>query len=94
MLKILDGKRVQIDSNRVVGSLPQDKAGLLLPSGIQAKQLFEEIKDATGQRPFVTESRANDVEIATSYFGDRMKTIRVPREAVVAVFSPDLITEN
>ena len=92
MATSLEGMRVEVDWNLVMNSFPHDKTGCLSPAGIRYQRLFEIIKDATNQCPFVTDERENDIEIATNYFGNQMKTIRIPKEALVSVLNSNLKT--
>jgi len=77
------GQRVRVDASRVRMSFPKDRTGQLSPEGVRMGRTFEAIVDSTGFRPFVTEVRADEVEIASSFYGGGLKTLRIPRVAVV-----------
>ena len=85
MKTILQGQRVKIDCNRIRISFPKDRTGQLSIEGVRLSRTFEAIVDSTGFRPFVTEVRDNEVEIASNYFGEEMRTLRVPRAAVLGI---------
>lgn len=78
----LVGQRVRVDMSIARGSMPKDGWGLLSPEGVRMTRLLEHIVDTTGFRPFVTEVREGDVEIATSFYGEGMTCIRVPPSAI------------
>ena len=82
---LAEGQRVWLDMSRARGSLPKDSWGQLSPHGVRLARLLERIVDATGQRPFVTEVRQDDVEVATNYYGEDMHCIRLPRTAIKAI---------
>jgi len=76
------GQRVWVDAARVHRSLPKD-GGQLSCHGMRLQRILWAILDATGHRPFVTEIREGEggVEIATSFYGEGLITLRVPRAA-------------
>ncbi len=83
------GCRIRVDANAVRSSLPKDAwCGQFSMEGVRLGRTFDSILDATGFRPFVTEVRQDAVEIATSYYGDGMLTLRIPLRAVLAVSMP------
>lgn len=84
-LAIEPGQRVRIDMSEARGSLPKDGWGLPSPEALRLTVILEAIIDATRFRPIVTEVRDADVEIATSFYGEGMKCLRIPRSAVVEV---------
>lgn len=84
-LAIEPGQRVRIDMSAARGSLPKDGWGLPSPEALRLTVILEAIIDATRFRPIVTEVRDADVEIATSFYGEGMKCLRIPRSAVVEV---------
>lgn len=75
------GQRVRVDVTRVQWSLPKD-GGQLSCHGLRLQRILWTILDATGHRPFVTELRKGEVEIGSSFYGDGMLTLRVPRAAI------------
>lgn len=75
------GQRVRVDLTRVHWSLPK-VAGQLSCEGVRLQRTLHAILDATGHRPFITELRENEVEIATSFYGEGLLTLRVPRAAI------------
>ncbi len=83
---LLPGCRVRIDNGRARASFPKDAwCGQLSMEGVRLSRTLEAIVDATAFRPWVTEVRAEEVEVATSYFGEGLLTLRIPRAAVLAV---------
>ena len=83
------GCRVRVNANAVRSSLPKDAwCGQHSMEGVRLGRTFDSILDATDFRPFVTEVRPDAVEIATSYYGDGMRTLRIPHRAVLAVTMP------
>ena len=76
-----EGQRVRVDLTRVHWSLPK-VAGQLSCEGVRLQRTLCAILDATGHRPFITELRGNEVEIATSFYGEGLLTLRVPLAAV------------
>jgi hypothetical protein len=84
------GDRVRVDMNRVRCSLPKAR-GQLSPEGIRLTRVLEEIVDRSGQRPVVTEVRGAEVEIASCFFGEGMKTLRVPLVAITLVGHTGLV---
>lgn len=76
-----EGQRVRVDADRVHASFPKD-GGKLSCHGVRLQRILWAILDATGHRPFVTEVRGAEVEIATSFYGENLRTLRVPRQAV------------
>lgn len=85
------GCRVRIDSGQARASFPKDAwCGQLSMEGVRLARTFEAIVDATGFRPYVTEVRPDEVEVATSYFGEGMLTLRIPRAAVLEVTAASL----
>jgi hypothetical protein len=91
--ELVVGRRVRVDMSCARSSLPKDRWGLLSPAGVRLAWLLEEIVDASNQRPFVTEVRQDDVEIATSNFGEGMKCMRVPRTAIAIELGRALAVE-
>jgi hypothetical protein len=75
------GQRVRVDVARVQWSLPK-AGGQLSCEGVRLQRTLWAILDSTGHRPFVTEVREREVEIASSFYGVRLRTLRVPRQAV------------
>ena len=85
-LALEPGCRVRIDANAARMSLPKDAwCGQLSMEGVRLSRTLEAILDASGFRPYVTEVRTDGVEVATSFFGDGMSTLRIPRTAVIEV---------
>jgi hypothetical protein len=80
-VEVSAGQRVRVDMFWARCSLPKDRWGLLSQEGVRLTRVLERVMDETGSRPFVTEVRDDDVEIATSFYGDAMTCIRVPRTA-------------
>lgn len=85
MIKVDVGDRVRIDSAAVRMSFPKDRTGQVSPHGVRLGRIFERIVDETGFMPYVTEVRAADIEIASSYFEGDMTTLRIPCTAVLTV---------
>lgn len=88
---LMPGCRVRIDTNRARASFPKDAwCGQLSMEGVRLTRTLEAILDATKFRPYVTEVRPDEVEVATSYFGEGILTLRIPRAAVLAVTAASL----
>lgn len=80
--KDLSGCRVAIDMTRARMSLPKGQDGQLTQQGVRLARVLEEVVDGAGQRPFITADYGNEVEISTNYFGEGMKSIRLPKQSV------------
>lgn len=78
-----EGQRVRADANRVHLSLPK-VGGQLSCHGVRLQRILWAILDATGHRPFVTEIGEGEIEIGSSFYGEGMLTLRVPRAAIRA----------
>ncbi len=86
------GKRVKVDMSSARASFPKDRWGLLSPEGVRLTATLEAIVDSTGFMPFVTEVRDEDVEIASSYYGDGMRTVRLPHASVTGVVAEGVVS--
>lgn len=84
-LAIEPRQRVRIDMSEARGSFPKDGWGLPSPEALRLTVILEAIVDSTRFRPIVTEVRDADVEIATSFYGEGMKCLWIPRSAVIEV---------
>ncbi len=82
------GKRVRVDSNLIRASMPT-AGGHVSGHGNRLVRIMEKILDQTRFRPYVTEVGPQGVEIANSFYGEGLSTLRVPLRAIVAVIEDD-----
>ena len=68
-------------------------AGQLSCEGVRNQRTLWAILDASKHLPFVTEVRDDEIEIASSFYGEGVRTLRVPRQAVKQAGSVGAQTE-